>query len=431
MNRIETKIVILVTNRLAEAKDSEAKTEMIEELSENLYQRYLELTAGDMPEEEALLEAMESLGDVEELLAYLREAEAEEEAVRQQKEKGEEHRWSFNGKGKSSFSMDHLGSEIEEIVNAAVSTAMGAVDSAKDVAKDVAHQIKERYPDGVFMQFSASRGKTVDATNIMSENVRSLEIRLNSGDVTIDFAQEEDALIAISGDTDEIETMLKGDVLSISQGNTASAAYFFMRGMRSSDIAITLPRKKWDGIHIVTVNGDVQIEEGLECASLHVTTSNGDVEAVAVCGEKMVFTSESGDIEGQNLTGDLRAETKSGDVDMGGTFGQCELFSASGDICFLGTGRELHGSSTSGEVELTLEKLPQKVKAGSISGSCQVHVPEGEGFAVSYRTVSGTFRTNLPFSGMLGDTKGDAVYGEDNGNLIHLTSVSGDIEILV
>ena len=44
MNRIETKIIIMITNRLASAKDSDAKTEIIEELSENLYQRYLELT---------------------------------------------------------------------------------------------------------------------------------------------------------------------------------------------------------------------------------------------------------------------------------------------------------------------------------------------------------------------------------------------------
>ena len=45
MNRIETKIIIMVTNRLAAAKESDAKTELIEELSENLYQRYLDLMA--------------------------------------------------------------------------------------------------------------------------------------------------------------------------------------------------------------------------------------------------------------------------------------------------------------------------------------------------------------------------------------------------
>ena len=54
MNRIETKIIVMVTNKLAAAKECDAKTELIEELSENLYQRYLDLTAAGVPEQEAL-----------------------------------------------------------------------------------------------------------------------------------------------------------------------------------------------------------------------------------------------------------------------------------------------------------------------------------------------------------------------------------------
>ena len=61
MYRIETMIIIMVTTRLASAKESDAKTEMIEELSENLYQRYLELTEQGTPEDAALAKAMESL----------------------------------------------------------------------------------------------------------------------------------------------------------------------------------------------------------------------------------------------------------------------------------------------------------------------------------------------------------------------------------
>ena len=77
MNRIETKIIIMVTNQLAPAKESDTKTEMIEEVSENLYQRYLELAGQGMPEDEALERAMETLGDVGELLTFLRESEEE------------------------------------------------------------------------------------------------------------------------------------------------------------------------------------------------------------------------------------------------------------------------------------------------------------------------------------------------------------------
>jgi len=78
MNRIETKIVIMVTNRFAAAKESDAKTELIEELSENLYQRFLDLTADGYPEDKALEQTFDSLGDVKELLAYLREESSED-----------------------------------------------------------------------------------------------------------------------------------------------------------------------------------------------------------------------------------------------------------------------------------------------------------------------------------------------------------------
>ena len=44
MERIRTKFIIAVTQRLAAAADSTAKVELIEELSDNLYSRWQDLT---------------------------------------------------------------------------------------------------------------------------------------------------------------------------------------------------------------------------------------------------------------------------------------------------------------------------------------------------------------------------------------------------
>lgn len=425
MNRIETKIVVMITNRLSAAKDSDAKTEMIEELSENLYQRYLELTAEGMPEEEALEEAMESLGDVEELLAFLKEEELEENPYR-------EHRESENSRreGGSSFFKGDLESGIEEIVNAAFSTAKVAVDCAMDVAKDVSEQLKERYPDGVFQGFSTKRGRKVDCTAIPPEEVSSLEIRLTNGSISLSCADAEDAFIEITGDTEEIETMLKEDgVLSISQGNTASAAYFFMRGMRRSDIEVRLPKKVWERLNISTVNGDIYMGDELECRELNVSTTSGNLEIRRSSSEKMALRSVSGSIEGSELTGNLHGETKSGNIEIDGVYGRCELFSASGDITFKGESREVNCSSTSGAVELYLEKLPKKARGNSISGDCEVHIAAEEGFRVSYRTVSGKFMTNLPLAGTLGEKHGEAVYGDGAFGELQISSVSGNLEL--
>ena len=66
MDNMRTKFVIAVTSRLASAADSDAKVELIEELSENLFSRWQDLVGSGMPEEEAFSQAMEDLGSVEE-----------------------------------------------------------------------------------------------------------------------------------------------------------------------------------------------------------------------------------------------------------------------------------------------------------------------------------------------------------------------------
>lgn len=425
MNRIETKMVIMVTNRLAAAKDSDAKTEMIEELSENLYQRYLELTAEGMPEEEALAEAQESLGDVEELLAFLREEEGQNADTDENssKEEGKEE--------KTSFFKDDLESGIEEIVNAAFSTARVAVDCARDMAKEVSDQLKDRYQERPFTGFSTHRGKKVDCTAIPLESVSSLELRLTNGNITISSVEPEASYVEITGDTEEIETMLRDDgSLSISQGNTASAAYFFMRGMRRSDLVLRLPGKLWDRVLVSTVNGDIRIEEGLECQELEAATTSGNFYLDGIRGSRMEVHSHSGDIHGEKLKGDFHGETKSGAIQINGSFGKCRLFSASGDVSFEGESQILNCSSTSGKVGMVLEKVPAQTKGSSISGSCTIKVDgEAEGFNLSYRTVSGTFLTNLPFAGSLGEKNGNAVYKEAGANSVQLSSVSGNLSI--
>lgn len=424
MNRIETKIIIMITNRLSSAKDSDAKTEMIEELSENLYQRYLELIADNIPEDEALNKAMESLGDVEELLAFLKEAEAEvqSEPSVSEKETSQENAHSSSMKG-------DLESGIEEIVNAAFTTARVAVDCARDVARDVSDQFKGKYTDGMFTGFSGKRGKKVDCTAIPADYVRSLELHLTNGSIHVCLFGEENAFIEVHGDTEEIETMLKDNgVLSITQGNTASAAYFFMRGMRRSDIEIRLPQKQWEKVSISTVNGDVHVEDGLECRELNTSATSGDLELKKITSGQITCRSSSGDITGSELAGDFHGETKSGDIEISGEFGSCELFSASGDITFEGEARELSCASTSGDLTLSLTEIPEKAGGNSISGDCVIKAAEGD-FRLIYRTVSGKFRTNLPFTGALGEKQGDAVHGEQTSNEMQFSSVSGDIEL--
>lgn len=492
MNRIETKIIIMVTNRLASAKESDAKTEMIEELSENLYQRYLELTEQGTPEDAALAKAMESLGDVEELLAYLREAggaqteevraeekqvgesqaedmkaeeprtEAEKDAKPEEAQtettkdaKPEEPRTETDAQGKGAaqewsfeFKKD-LENSIDTIVNfaldtakvaqdialdtakAATETAKATVVYAKDVAKDVSEQWKERYPDGVFSQYDESKGQKVNCTAVaVTDAIHSLDIRLMNGDVSLYVVDKDDTYIEVNGDTQEVETILRDDgVLSIVQENTASASFFFLRGMRHCDIVVTLPRKVWNRISISTMNGDVLVEPELECRELHVSTASGDIQMSQLVCDNVTCHSGSGDVKVKELAGNLYAATKSGDVWVRGRLGRSELHSISGDVELYGICGEVMTSSTSGDVQVDLENVPQTVEASSVSGDCTIRVPRGDGMHISYRTVSGDFSTNLPLTTNMTKKRGETTLGDGAGTRISVSSTSGDVAV--
>ena len=135
MDRMKTKFIIAVTTRLAAAEDSNAKTDLIEELSENLYQRYLDLVASGMTEEAAYASALEDLGDVDELLAYLQGLGPDGELPHQAGSQGRDY---FN----------EFLRGAEEVVRETISQTKEAVDQAKVIFRDVAEKLKEKYPNG-------------------------------------------------------------------------------------------------------------------------------------------------------------------------------------------------------------------------------------------------------------------------------------------
>lgn len=449
MNRIEMKIVVMVTNRLAAAKDSEAKTELIEELSENLYQRYQDLTACGVPEEEALTQAMENLGDVNELLEYLRDVDggAENDAQNGAGEYADSAEETGSGKSRSHdydkansynksfhFSTEALEKNIEDIVNAAISAAKSATDYAKTVTHDVSEQMKEKYPEGFFAAYSTGQGQPVDSTEIASEKIHSVDVRLIDGDITLDFNEEENAPIEITGDTEGMQMVVRDDgTLSVRQGNTASSSFFIRRGLRSADIAICLPRRLWKNINIASAAGDIRIEEGLLCQVLAVQTT-GDLDASEIQAERMAFRM-TGDISAVGLNGDCYAETKSGDMDISGSFGKCGLSTAAGDVEFEGQAKDFGCSSISGDMEVTLNEVPEKAKLASKSGDCRLELPEDTGFRVRYQTT-GSFECQFSMSMEQrsetgwGGQAGTAVYMDGAGGEIEMAGISGDMEIL-
>lgn len=71
MEDIKRRFIDAVAAKLSAAPRSTAKEELVEELSDNLYRRFLDMTSAGLDEEAAFRRSMEDLGDVDELLSYL------------------------------------------------------------------------------------------------------------------------------------------------------------------------------------------------------------------------------------------------------------------------------------------------------------------------------------------------------------------------
>lgn len=425
MERIRTRIIIAVAERLSGAGDSNAKTELIEELSENLYQRYLDLAASGVSEEEAYRRAMEDLGDVDELLDYL---DMENSAASEQT-----HRSTRD------FMSDLLRG-VEEIVRETVSQTKDAVEQAKVITRDIGSKLQEKYPDGIkvncgfdtekggFYWESSRKGTPVVEESIPAENVTVVDVQLHNGDVNLYVAEQD--TIEISGDTEEMEIRLdENGGLFVRQGKTASSTVMFGRGLVRADVDLTLPSKVWDSVKINTVNGDVTFHDALEAAKLTVQTVSGDVSADNVTGPELIFKSVSGDVRGEEVTGNVKAETVSGDVDLSGSFGSVTASSMSGDVTIGSQFSSAVCSSMSGDVDVESESLPESMNLSSKSGDVVARIPGGVGFSVKLHTLSGDLNTDFELVGSMGRKSGSAVYLDGGSSSFTLSSTSGDIAL--
>ena len=468
MDRMKTKFIIAVTTRLAAAEDSNAKTDLIEELSENLYQRYLDLVASGMAEDAAYASALEDLGDVDELLAYLRGLGPDGELPHQEASQGRDY---FN----------EFLRGAEEVVRETISQTKEAVDQAKVIFRDVAEKLREKYPNGfdgsihvhfddndddhgehpagedhededdedegrqnsgrdwvVSAGYSKERGffcergqsQPVSGTVFPSQDIKGVDVKLCNGDVAIHLLDDPQADLTLDGDTDQLELRLSNEgILSIRQGRTASASFFFTRGLASADVKLYLPRRLWAFLQISSVNGDVHIDSGLEAEQLTVKTASGDLEGENLCCRQMLFKSASGDLRADGNWEKLCTETLSGDIDLSGQAVQLQAGTASGDIQFSGTVQNVQADSASGDLILECTTLPERAQLQSKSGDVELSVPDGAGFSLQYSVVSGDMESEFPLVGAVGGKSGSAVYLDGSGSTFHLSSVSGDIAL--
>ncbi len=73
--------------------------------------------------------------------------------------------------------------------------------------------------------------------------------------------------------------------------------------------------------------------------------------------------------------------------------------------------------------------MPDQLELSSKSGDCEAAIPEGQGFALRFSTVSGELDTGFPLVGPLGSRSGEAMYLDGGGRSYRMSTVSGDLTI--
>ena len=126
MEEMKLTLKEIVAQRLSAAPDSPAKAELIEELVENLYCRYADLTASGVEPEEAKARAVDALGDTDELVEYLKGLEPDqplpELVLDPEKEDGGQ--------------IEEILHNVEDILRGAFHKARNAFKEAKDTVKE-------------------------------------------------------------------------------------------------------------------------------------------------------------------------------------------------------------------------------------------------------------------------------------------------------
>lgn len=410
MERIKMKLIIAVTGKLSAAADCDAKTDLIEELSENLYERYLEYTASGMSEEEAYNKTLEELGDVNELLAYLG-ADKQDEAD-----------WQ-----------SALTRNIEELCRDAMNVAQNAVKESKSFLKDLGSKLKEKYPhgfhghihidtdDGEFWEHFDEDGNEDGqyAANLPAEGICDIDLQIQNSDVEIRLGNENMDHIGIYAEDVNLETHLDAETGKLCIREPRSASIF---GNGGGHIEIVLPNHHWNSLILTGANGDVEVVDDLDVERMGIQVANGDVQCCGVTGTLKVSTA-NGDVELDGDYGIIQANTACGDIRMVMVATSVEANSASGDISMEGIVGTVKCHTASGDVDLHLEELPGQIAVSSTSGDCRIHIPDREGFTVSYKTLSGDFGTNFDLTG----TKGERIYLDGGNTHIAASTVSGDV----
>jgi hypothetical protein len=147
------------------------------------------------------------------------------------------------------------------------------------------------------------------------------------------------------------------------------------------------------------------------------------------------LSTASGDIEVQDVTGNLGVDSASGDLRIEKVRGEVNAKTASGDVAVMQIQGLVNAESASGDVAVEITKLEgsgHNMKITTASGDVNAKLPANPDVEVEMSTVSGSIHTDFPIQVHTPEYgPGQSARGRlGNGTYnLHMTTVSGDVHL--
>lgn len=477
----------IVAKRLSAAPESTAKAELIEELSENLYSRYADLTASGVADQEARDRAVDALGDTDELVEYLKSLEPDQSlpelVLDPEKPDGgqiEEILHNVEGilrgafqKAKSAFKeAKETVKESRETVAEDNETVEAHEDSDSDTAEqelrlgelekkiselEAAIEAKEaeiETAQEVLTQLETARDalEEVEDQSIVEGALADLEIKIGAKEAEIERLEEEqttleDELAALEDEFDALEEELddgSGD------GKGWKVTYEGKNGRNieiNSEILKDSVKDMMKEIEVVIRDATGVAKEACQTAKEAVTQVCG--EAVKACTpdapvdlEQPISSAQLKGIDVQSVGGDITvrmSQAPDGDVLVGGDIDDIEVFRSESGVLTIRPiktettsfffGRGIFDFNSSADVVLDLPRRDWEfIKLATTNGDVEL---SGE-FPVDQITltsISGDLHAAIPSCAKVvcKTTNGDIRWTGDASEL-RIESISGDVQ---
>ncbi len=232
------------------------------------------------------------------------------------------------------------------------------------------------------------------------------------------------------GDEEKLQLSSSGGTLRIKWDNKFLNFSIFEN--RYKDLVVELPRSlagKLELLECSTTSGNISVK-GLAAERAEVQSTSGDLELSGLKGKYGSFSTTSGKIglEDSSFEESLSVSTVSGSCDLSGNKGGAvSLNTVSGSLDYQGSAATLDANSISAPVFAELSTCPEQAGLHSVSGGLTLAIPENTGFEVDYSSISGTFSSDFPVEGGMGNS-GRALYAKGKADFSFSTT-SGDMRI--